>query len=511
MKVRGGEVLGEFATLVRPSSEIPPFISVLTGAFQLFFFAYGSAGPAFWWTWVVAVAGQLLFALCFAELAVHYPLAGSVYNWCKHLAKPGTSWIAGISLILALVVSTAGVALAMQFVLPTIWSGFQLFGTGNGPYDYATNGVILGAITILATTTISILGVKVISLINNIGVCVELVATVLLIVLLLFNVKRGPQVVLHTNGAATHNSLGITGALLMAVLLGVYILWGFDTAGSVGEETINPRRTNPRAIIRAVLAAGVMGGLLMLTALMAVGDLNARQLTISGLPYIVESVLGDVLGKILLACVAIAIFVCTLANQTGAIRMIFAMARDNALPGSVRLARISQKSKTPAMPAILTGIIAVLILIANIRQPEIFVVITSTTVVLALIAYALVTGSLTLTRLRGKWTHTPAGHFSLGRWGLPISIAALVWGLAVIVDIAWPREAVYNPTPPLHWYLQWGAVLFVVIALGLSFAFYWFVQRHKLGVLADHAAIAADDDPGLPTDQVDALAEETLR
>jgi hypothetical protein len=57
-----------------------------------------------------------------------------------------------------------------------------------------------------------------------------------------------------------------------------------------------------------------------------------------------------------------------------------------------------------------------------------------------------------------------------------------------VVNLAWPRQEIYNATAPFHWYLQWGAVLFVgSMAVG-GFAYYWFVQRHRSGVLADHAA-----------------------
>jgi hypothetical protein len=57
--------LGSFSTFAIGFA----FISILTGMFELFAFAYGSGGPASWWAWLLAVGGQLLFALAFAELA----------------------------------------------------------------------------------------------------------------------------------------------------------------------------------------------------------------------------------------------------------------------------------------------------------------------------------------------------------------------------------------------------------------------------------------------------------
>jgi urea carboxylase system permease len=485
-----GRTLGSFTTFATGFA----FISILTGAFQLFAFAFGSAGPSFWWTWLIALGGQALFALCFAELSVHYPMAGSVYNWAKKVGRPTTSWMAGFSLTLALIVSTAAVGLAMQFVLPTVSDVFWLYGDGSGTYDAATNGAILGAIAIALTTIVNLLGPKVVAVINNIGVIVELVASVFLIIFFFAAAKRGPQVVLNTEGHAAGNSLGAPGALLIAILLGVYILWGFDTAGSLGEETINPRRNSPRAILRAVFAAGLTGALLMISALMAAKNISDPQLSISGLPYIVDSVLGHTLGSVLLTAVSIAIFVCVLANQTGAMRMLFAMSRDNALPCSSALARVSRTTKAPVLTAIITGVIAIVILLVNIRQPQIFTVVTSTTVILAVVSYTLVAGSFVLRRLRGDWAEEMR-HFHLGRWGLPVSIAAVIWGVLVIINTAWPRKAVYNPAPPFHWALQWGGVLFVGIVLLLGLAYYQLVQRHKVGILPQHAA-ATDDVPG---------------
>jgi amino acid transporter len=175
--------------------------------------------------------------------------------------------------------------------------------------------------------------------------------------------------------------------------------------------------------------------------------------------------------------------------HTAAIRMMFAMARDNNLPAGEHLAKVDPKHKTPVIPAVVIGVIALVILIVNIRQPQIFTVITSIGIIMIYIAYLLVTVPMLLARLRGEWPRDEEktrGYFSLGRWGLPVNALAVGWGTFMAINLAWPRKDVYNATEPFHWYLQWGAVLFVgVVALG-GFAYYWFVQRHKTGVLDSH-------------------------
>src|SRR5690349_8430350 len=83
--------LGSFSSFAAGFS----YISILTGMFQLFHAGFGAGGPAFFWTWLVYLGGQLLVALCFAELAAHYPLAGGVYQWSKQVGSPAIGWMTG--------------------------------------------------------------------------------------------------------------------------------------------------------------------------------------------------------------------------------------------------------------------------------------------------------------------------------------------------------------------------------------------------------------------------------
>lgn len=140
------------------------------------------------------------------------------------------------------------------------------------------------------------------------------------------------------------------------------------------------------------------------------------------------------------------------------------------------------------------GLVAIGILLVNIKQPQIFSVVTSIAIIMIYVAYLLVTMPMLVRRLRGTWQPAP-GRFSLGRFGLPVNIVAVLWGLGMTVNLLWPRAAVYNAAAPYHWYLRWGGVLFVGAVTVGGFAYYWFVQRHRTGVLADHAAEKQDTDP----------------
>jgi amino acid transporter len=268
-------------------------------------------------------------------------------------------------------------------------------------------------------------------------------------------------VVFDTAGTGSGHSWGYFGAFLVAALMSAYVFYGFDTAGSLAEETREPRRHAPRAIIRAITAAFVVGGLLMLVGMMAVGDIHSSDLGTAGMPYLIKSTLGSGLGDAFLVCSAIAITVCCLAVQTAAIRMIFAMARDNRLPFARTLRRVSPRAKTPTVPALVTGALTIVLLLINIGNQRVFYILTSVAIILFYLPYLMVTGPMLVRRLRGTWPTPEHGpYFSLGRWGTLVNAFAVLYGVAMIVNLAWPRAAVYGSD---HWYFQWGAVVFTVL------------------------------------------------
>lgn len=467
--------LGSFSSFAAGFS----YISIMTGVFQLFYFGFGAGGPAFIWTWPLVFIGQLAVALCFAEVCGQFPLAGSVYQWSKQIARPATSWMAGWIMSIGAIVTAAAVAVAYQVILPQVSQAFEVIGSSadvgqTATPDGARNAIVLALGLVVFTTVINIVGVKVMAKINNVGVFVELLGSTLLIILLAIHIKRGPQVVFDQNGTAAGHSAGYLGAFLVASLMSAYVFYGFDTAGSLAEETKSPRRFAPRAILRALTAAFIVGGLLMLVGMMSVGNIHATELGTSGMPYLIKNTLGTGLGDVFLVCSAIAITVCCLAVQTAAIRMIFSMGRDRRLPFSKALSTVSPKSRTPIVPALITGGLTILLLVINIGNQRVFTILTSVAIILFYIPYLMVTGPLLIRRLRGHWPKPDHGEFfSMGRWGVVVNAFAVLYGIGMTVNLAWPREAVYGND---HWYFQWGAVVFTV-AIALIGGVMLFVRR----------------------------------
>ncbi len=483
--------LGPFASFAAGFS----FVSILTTVFQLFAFGYSFGGPAFVWTWPIVFVGQLCVALVFAELAAEYPLAGCIFQWSRRLGGALVGWFAGWFMLIGYIVSVAAIAIALQSVLPEVWSGFQLFGgdASLSSTSGATNAIILGTILIAVATVISAIGVQVMAKINAIGITCEIVGVVALIVLLFVHTKRGPAVVTDTAGTAGSGSY--LWPLLASSLMAAYVMYGFDSAAELSEETRDPRRTTPPAIVRALVVSGIGGAMLLMAALMSAPDLRSGRMSTEGMSYIVTSTLGDGLGKVLLVDVAIAVISACLAIQNSASRVMFSMAREGVLPGSRFLNRVGRTTGTPIVTGVAVSALAAAVLLVNLGQSQVFTAVTSVAVVVVYLAYLFVTIPMLLRKLRdrtlprgqGLRSGEPAaarGHFSLGRAGLPVTALAVLFGLFMTANVAWPRAAVYDPAGG-HWYLQYFSLLFLAGALllgGLAYLRYRHIPARGVNV-----------------------------
>ncbi|HWJ80927.1 MAG TPA: amino acid permease [Nocardioides sp.] len=452
------------------------FVSIVTTVFQLFGLGYSFGGTAFFWTWPAVLAGQLLVALCFAEMAARYPISGAIYQWARRLGGPLVGWWAGWTMVIAQTITVAAAAIALQAVLPIVWDGFQVVGgdptltstTG------ATNAVVLGVLLLVGTTLLNAFGVRLTAIVNSAGVTCEIIGVVLMTILLLGHAERGPSVVLHTTNLDA--STGYVVPLLISALMAAYVLVGFDSAGELAEETHKPRATTPRTIIRAVVASGLGGGFLIIAGLMAAPSLGVDDLGLGGLPYVITSQLGTTTGKLLLLDVAFAVSVCTLAIQTAAARMIYSMARDQVLPFSRQLGAVNDRTGTPILATIVPGVGAALCLLVNIGNAGLFLGLASVCILMLYLAYLMVTTSMLVQRLRGTSFRDGTDEdgrplFTLGRAGLAVNLLAVVYGAAMSLNLGWPRAEVYDPLGEA-WYLHYLPVVALAVTAGFGIVAY---------------------------------------
>jgi urea carboxylase system permease len=496
--------LGSFSSFAAGFS----YISILTGMFQTSYLGFAFAGRAFVWTWPVVFLGQLMVAFQFAELAAHYPLAGSIYQWSKQMAGKAYAWNNGWVYLCAQIVTIPAVAVGWQVILPQVSTSFQFIkcspvGSSTCPAAsaptyldpaFAKNGLILGIVMIILTTAINMAGVRAMATINNIGVAAELIGASGLIILYLVHIQNSPSALFQTDGTANNPYvLGYFGALLLGAIMPLYVMYGFDTAGSLAEETSDPRKKAPKAVIQSLCTAGAMGFLLITFGILAVSPAGVKNLGSTGLQGITVDVLGETWGKVFLVDVAMAIFVCCLAIQAMSVRILFAMGRDNSLPAARALSTVHGKRRVPVVPALTSGGIAILILASNWANAKAFTIIISMGIIMMYIAYLMLNVKLYGKRNAGWPDYLPDRGdrlFRLGSMAKPTNILAIIYGASMIINLLWPRVVFYGPL----WYQKWGPILITAFLIGAGLIIYYGYQKDRIGVLDEHRAAAVPAD-----------------
>jgi amino acid transporter len=425
------------------------YISPSTGIFTLFILGIGLAGPAFFWSWPIVVVGQLIIGLNFAEVSSHFPVAGSVYQWTKYLSNRTYAWFTGWIYLFAGVLTVAAVVATVPLVLIPLIN--NVFGTSIGT-DLDTERNV-AALVLLTTTLLSIFGVRIVAFVNNTGVVFEILGMVVFaIILVIFYHRQSLSTFTDFSylGSGFNNQAG---TFLAAMFMSLFVIYGFDTASTLAEETKNPRKSAPQAVLAAIIGAAIIGAIFLFAVIIAVpGDMN-KFVTDTNTPgkfpngplvQIITSNFPGWAANLYLLVVFAAIYVCCLAIQTSTIRLAFGMGRDGKLPLAKYFNNVNSNLHTPVGTCIVVGVLAGLPLVYYAGAGTIAIGATG----MIYLSYILGNIAILLARLRG-WPKESA-PFKLGQWGTIVNILGLVWGIAMEINFLWPRDAsVGGQNPPL--------------------------------------------------------------
>jgi urea carboxylase system permease len=422
------------------------YISPSTGIFTLFILGIALAGPSFYWSWPIVVVGQLIIALNFAEVSSHFPVAGSVYQWTKYLANRNYAWFTGWIYLFAGVLTVAAVVATVPLVLIPLLNnlGIAIPSTLDAERNVA-------AVVLLSTTLLSIFGVRIVAFVNNIGVVFEILGMVVFALILIIFYHNQP-VSTFTDFSYLGSGFGTqAGTFLAAMFMSLFVIYGFDTASTLAEETKNPRREAPRAVIASVVGAAIIGAIFLFAAIIAIpGDMSKFVADVGAGKYpfplvtIIESNFPGWAANLYLFVVFAAIYVCCLAIQTSTIRLAFGMARDGNLPLGRYFNRVHPALHTPVGTCIVIGVLAGLPLVYYAGASTIAIGATG----MIYLSYILGNVAVLFARFRGWPKETTP--FRLGQWGLIVNILGLVWGIAMEINFLWPREvSVGGQNPPL--------------------------------------------------------------
>src|SRR5215475_13486151 len=173
-------VLGLFANF----SVAFTYLSPMVGIYSLFVLGVGTGGPAYVWLTWLPVAGMLLVALVFGELASHYPVAGALYQYGKFSVGSRYGWFVGWFYGIALLITVASVDTGVVGYVTALLN--KWFGVTFDPTSHLT--ILVITVVLLAIQTIlNITGAKVMGRIAQFGVYVEIVGTIGIAIILAIN------------------------------------------------------------------------------------------------------------------------------------------------------------------------------------------------------------------------------------------------------------------------------------------------------------------------------------
>ncbi|HJY40086.1 MAG TPA: amino acid permease [Steroidobacteraceae bacterium] len=355
-----------------------------TGIFVLSAEAAQKAGPGMMISFVLAAFTCAFTALCYAELASMVPLSGSAYTYSYVVLGELIAWMVGWALILEYAVAASAVSVG--------WSNYfigLLERTLSIDFpDALSRGPALGGlfnlpamIIGLLMTGLLVIGTRESATVNAVLATIKVLALVLFVALTLPAIQADNFEPFSPTGFFGEESgMGIAGAA--ASIFFAYI--GFDTVSTAAEETRNPQRNMPIAVIGSLIICTVFYLLVSAGAVGSIGaqpvidpatgmafepgssglaaacaaPANARAFACSPEPlaHVISQLGWRTASQFIGLAAFLAMPAVVLMMLFGQTRIFFAMARDGLLPFNESLSRIHPRFKTPYVVTLITGV-----------------------------------------------------------------------------------------------------------------------------------------------------------
>jgi len=416
-------------------------LSPIVGIYTVFAIGLVAAGPAFLWAFPLVLIGQLLVCCVFGNLVSKWPLQGSVYAWSRELIGPRYGWFAGWAYMWGLTLTLA--------VLPITASPYILGAAGvAAPSQTTVELVAIGVL--LFGSAANLLGGQLLKFLIYIALAAELISSAGIgITLLLFH-RINPLSIIFSAAGTGHGASWLVGPFLLPVAYIAYSFIGFEASASIGEEVKESRKVLPRAVVYSLALGGVLVIVACLGIVLAIPDMAAAVSGKDTNPVATTLVhaYGSGAGRTLLVALAVGFTSSMIAVQTAVTRAIWASARDRMLPGTRLLGRLSGPENLPRYAIGLTIIIAGALIFAG--ASKVFALLVTFSAFGFILSYYMPVLALAYKRWRGQ---RPTGDAWGARWIGVVTVIAVIWLSAEIVNLLWPR------TVSTDWYLNWGSLI----------------------------------------------------
>jgi amino acid transporter len=431
----------------------------------------GRATPLAFFLAAVAV---LLIAYVFVRLCQYYRHAGSVYVFTGATLGPHAGAVAGLGLMgtyvfYALVTSSAAGIFGASFL--------DIIGVWNDQPDWA--GFLVGFVALALALLLAIVPAKRAAevLLTAEGITVALIVIVSMVVLVRLLAGNAPGDAGFTMKVFSVPSGTPASDLFLGIIFGLLSFAGFEAASTLGEETNDPGRDIPRAILGTAIFGGVYFTVVTAIEMMAFGPDDKGVADFIASPALVgdlgTSYIGTWVGDLVTLGACVSAFACCLACVVGASRLLFAITRDLA-PGHPL-----GRTGTNATPAVAAVVVCVTVFVMAVIDAVLFGAKPFDTffwsgaigTLILLVAYLLATiGCIKLIWIDKKMPQ-------VATWEIIIPVAAVM----VILYTLWRNVLPYPDANPARWFPVVAGGWIVVVA-AVAFLVPGFAQRLATGL-----------------------------
>ncbi|TPX59620.1 hypothetical protein PhCBS80983_g02374 [Powellomyces hirtus] len=423
-------------------------VSMPAAAYPLIAYGLLNGGPAgILISWPIVGILSMCVGASMAEIVSAYPTSGGLYYWAAQLAgyrlAPAVSYFTGYFNLLGQLGLTAGASFACAQLIAAILYVADIIPSTLTTSDVRYKVLVVGVNTLilLICGLLNVVGSKMLGRIGSISSIFNVGGlAVTLAMVVAMNPNRtsiGTLFTLWNNQSLFPD----TYCAVATILLGCFTFSGYDSAAHLAEETHNPSKIAPLALLGTQLTTFFLGWATLIGLMTAVpaniDDINALATAPVSTSTVVDIFListGKKSVAIFLTILAvISVILCTIMLVATMSRMIYAFSRDHALPGSGYIHHLDPKTKVPVRAMWLTIIGCMVITLSALGTLTAFTAIASIGTVGLYISYAV---PIFLRVVRSS--HFQHGPWDMGSWGTWVGVVAILWILSVSVILNLP-------------------------------------------------------------------------
>ncbi|WP_225774127.1 APC family permease [Pseudomonas sp. Marseille-Q5115] len=326
---------------------------IVLGTFGILAQATDGQVPA---AYLAALIAMFFTAMSYGRMAAAFPVAGSAYSYVRKAISPRLGFIAGWAVLLDYL-----------FLPMAIWLiGAAYLGSA---FPSVPQPVWVLAF-IVATSAINIVGLKLANTVNALLMLVQFLVLAAFVALCIHYIGGDGHTPLWSLVPFTSGNLQMP-LIMSGAAIACYSFLGFDAVSTLTEETRDPRRTIPRAIMLITLAGGLI--FVGVSYFVQLAHPGAQFENIDAAAYeIARNIGGDVFVSVFLIGLVVGQFASGLSAQASGSRLLYAMGRDGVLPALV-FGRLSERFGTPVSSIVLCAVVALLALKLDVTTSTSFI------------------------------------------------------------------------------------------------------------------------------------------